>query len=99
MGFPVIKRRRLYEDVASGLEQMIRDANFAPGDQLPSERDLMVRFGVGRPAVREAMFHLQKMGVIEVRSGERARVTRPTPKAVPESLATPPAPFLAEPAV
>jgi|SRR6266404_224801 GntR family transcriptional repressor for pyruvate dehydrogenase complex len=97
MGFPVIKRRRLYEDVASGLEQMIRDANFAPGDQLPSERDLMVRFGVGRPAVREALFHLQKMGVIEVRSGERARVTRPTPKAVVESLAGAARHLLAEP--
>ena len=97
MGFPAIKRRRLYEDVASGLEQMIRDANFAPGDQLPSERDLMVRFGVGRPAVREALFHLQKMGVIEVRSGERARVTRPTPKVVVDSLAGAARHLLAEP--
>ena len=76
---------------------MIRDANFAPGDQLPSERDLMVRFGVGRPAVREALFHLQKMGVIEVRSGERARVTRPTPKVVVESLAGAARHLLAEP--
>ena len=50
MGYPAIKRRRLYEDVASSLEQMIRDADFLPGDQLPSERELMVRFGVGRPA-------------------------------------------------
>ena len=76
---------------------MIRDANFAPGDQLPSERDLMVRFGVGRPAVREALFHLQKMGVIEVRSGERARVTRPTPKVVVDSLAGAARHLLAEP--
>ena len=50
MGYPAIKRRRLYEDIASSLEQMIRDADFLPGDQLPSERELMVRFGVGRPA-------------------------------------------------
>jgi GntR family transcriptional regulator, sialic acid-inducible nan operon repressor len=97
MNFPAIKRRRLYEDVASGLEQMIRDGEFSPGDQLPSERDLMVRFGVGRPAVREALFHLQKMGVIEVRSGERAKVTRPTPKAVVESLAGAARHLLAEP--
>jgi DNA-binding FadR family transcriptional regulator len=97
MSFPAIKRRRLYEDVASGLEQMIRDADFTPGDQLPSERDLMSRFGVGRPAVREALFHLQKMGVVEVRSGERARVTRPTPKVVVESLAGAARHLLAEP--
>jgi DNA-binding FadR family transcriptional regulator len=97
MNFPAIKRRKLYEDVASSLEQMIRDADFLPGDQLPSERELMVRFGVGRPAVREALFHLQKMGVVEVRSGERARVTRPTPKVVVEGLAGAARHLLAEP--
>jgi GntR family transcriptional regulator, sialic acid-inducible nan operon repressor len=97
MGFPAIKRRRLYEDIASSLEQMIRDADFLPGDQLPSERELMVRFGVGRPAVREALFHLQKMGVVEVRSGERARVTRPTPKVVVAGLAGAARHLLAEP--
>jgi DNA-binding FadR family transcriptional regulator len=42
----------------------------------------MRQFGVGRPAVREALFHLRKMGLIEIRSGERARVTRPTPQFV-----------------
>ncbi|HEY2891458.1 MAG TPA: transcriptional regulator NanR [Dongiaceae bacterium] len=97
MGFPAIKRRRLYEDIASSLEQMIRDADFLPGDQLPSERELMVRFGVGRPAVREALFHLQKMGVVEVRSGGRARVTRPTPKVVVAGLAGAARHLLAEP--
>ena len=39
-------------------------------------------FGVGRPAVREALVHLRNMGLIEIRSGERARVTRPTPQVV-----------------
>jgi GntR family transcriptional regulator, sialic acid-inducible nan operon repressor len=97
MGFPAIKQRRLYEDIASSLEQMIRDADFLPGDQLPSERELMARFGVGRPAVRDALFHLQKLGIIAVRSGERARVTRPTPKAIVEGLAGAARHLLAEP--
>ena len=77
-----IRRRRLYEDVASGLEAMIHDGALTPGDPLPSERELTVQFGVGRTAIREALFHLQKMGVIELKSGERAKVTRPTPEAV-----------------
>ena len=34
---------------------------------------------MGRPAVREALFALQRMGLVEVRSGMRARVTQPTP--------------------
>ena len=53
---------------------MIRDGEVEPGDQLPSERDLMREFGVGRPAVREALFHLRKMGLVEIalrRAGAR----------------------------
>jgi DNA-binding FadR family transcriptional regulator len=93
----VIRRRKLYEDIAQHLEQRIRDQSVAPGDQLPSERDLMREFGVGRPAVREALFHLQKMGLVELRSGGRARATRPTPKIVVESLAGTARYLLAEP--
>lgn len=82
----VIRRRKLYEEVADQLERSIQDGDYAPADQLPSERDLMRQFSVGRPAVREALFHLRKMGLVEVRSGERARVTRPTPRVVLDAL-------------
>jgi GntR family transcriptional regulator, sialic acid-inducible nan operon repressor len=82
-----IQPRKLYEEVADRLEQMISDGEFSESGRLPSERELMRRFGVGRPAVREALFHLRKMGLVEIRSGERARVTRPTPQIVIEALA------------
>jgi GntR family transcriptional regulator, sialic acid-inducible nan operon repressor len=82
----VIRRHRLYEEVASHLEAMIQDGVFAAGDQLPSERALMQQFGVGRTAIREALFALQKMGLVALSSGERARVTEPTPTVVIESL-------------
>jgi GntR family transcriptional regulator, sialic acid-inducible nan operon repressor len=81
-----IRRRKLYEEVADHLEQMIEEGEFAESERLPSERDLMRHFGVGRPAVREALFHLRKMGLLENRSGERARVTRPTPQFVINTL-------------
>lgn len=81
-----IRRRKLSEEVALRLEEMIQHGGYQPGDQLPSERDLMRQFGVGRPAVREALFSLQTMGLVAVSSGERARVTRPTPQLVIESL-------------
>ena len=77
-----VRRRKLYEEVADQLERLIQEGDYSPADQLPSERELMRQFGVGRPAIREALFHLGKMGLIEVRSGERARVTRPTPEFV-----------------
>jgi GntR family transcriptional repressor for pyruvate dehydrogenase complex len=82
-----VRRRRLYEDVAIGIENLIREGHVGPGDPLPSERDLMKRFGVGRPAVREALFALSKMGLIAVRNGERARVIQPTAEVVVDSLA------------
>jgi DNA-binding FadR family transcriptional regulator len=82
-----IRRRKLYEDVVDHLERMIHEGEFADG-RLPSERELTRLFGVGRPAVREALFHLRKIGLVEIRSGERARVTRPTPKFVIDSLAS-----------
>lgn len=85
-GSEVIRRRRLSDEVVSRLEAMIHDGRFPAGDQLPSERDLMQMFGVGRPAVREALFSLQKMGLVAVQAGDRARVTRPTPEAVVEGL-------------
>ncbi|WP_413991866.1 transcriptional regulator NanR [Labrys okinawensis] len=82
MAHAAIKRRKLYEEVADDLERLIQDGQYAPSDFLPSERDLMRQYGVGRPAVREALFHLRKMGLVQIRSGERARVTRPTPEFV-----------------
>lgn len=82
-----LRRIKLYEQVSERLEAQIREQDIAPGSELPSERDLMREFGVGRPAVREALFHLQKMGLVELRAGARARVAEPTPKAMVHSLA------------
>lgn len=77
-----IRRRKLYEDVALGIERLILEQGLLPGDQLPSEREFTELFQVGRSAVREAMLSLQKMGLVTVSSGERARVAEPTAKAM-----------------
>ncbi len=69
----IIRPKKLYEQVADHIAEAIRTKQYAPGDQLPSERELMERLGVGRSAVREALFALQRMGLVEVRSGTRAR--------------------------
>lgn len=73
-----IPRRKLYEEVLDRLQARIRDGELAPGDQLPSERELMDRYGVGRPAVREALQALERSGIVEITHGERARVVVPT---------------------
>ena len=50
-----LARKKLSEMVEEELEQMIRRREFGEGEQLPSERELMAFFNVGRPSVREAL--------------------------------------------
>ncbi|RVT86672.1 transcriptional regulator NanR [Rhodobacteraceae bacterium CCMM004] len=69
-----IKRRKLSDEVKDRILETIQLEALSPGDILPSERELMTLYGVGRPAIREAMQSLQGMGLIEVRHGERPRV-------------------------
>ncbi len=73
-----IRRRKLYEEIVDRLETMMLDGTLKPGEQLPSERELMSAFDVGRPAVREALFALNRMGLVSIQNGERAVVTRPS---------------------
>ena len=73
-----IPRRKLYHEVLARLEQRICSGELAPGDQLPSEHDLMAFYGVGQPAVREALQALARGGIVEITHGERARVVVPT---------------------
>lgn len=74
----VIERKKLFEHVAAHLEAQILAGKLRPGDQLPPERDLQASFGVGRPAIREALIALQKAGLVELNNGARARVLMPT---------------------
>jgi len=71
-----IERRKLFEQVAAHIEREIIEGKLKPGDRLPPERDLQTRFGVGRPAIREALIALQRAGLIEQNNGMPARVTK-----------------------
>ncbi|MFC6487214.1 transcriptional regulator NanR [Nitratireductor sp. GCM10026969] len=70
-----IVRRKLSDQVLERLREMIVRGELGPGDLMPSERELMERFGVGRPAVREAMQSMHTLGLITISHGERARVS------------------------
>ena len=72
-----IKRRKISEEVAERIEQLIQENGLKAGDPLPSERDIMTAYDVGRSAVREAFFALTKRGLVEIRNGERAKVASP----------------------
>lgn len=73
-----IRRTKLYELVTQKLENMIRSGELKPGDRLPSERDIMAAFNIGRPAVREALLSLQSRGLIVTENGRRATVSKPS---------------------
>jgi GntR family transcriptional regulator, sialic acid-inducible nan operon repressor len=75
--FQPVLRRRLYQQVAERIEHMIRDGELSEGEALPAERELMERFAVGRPAIREALLSLRQKGLIVLGNGERARVSHP----------------------
>ena len=53
MQFTNIKRRKIHEDVAEQIENQIIDGSLKEGSFLPSERELMGFFNVGRPFNRK----------------------------------------------
>ncbi len=71
-----IVRQKLSDQVFNRLRELIEAGNFSPGELMPSERDLMEQFGVGRPAVREALQRMHTLGLITIAQGGRARVNQ-----------------------
>jgi GntR family transcriptional repressor for pyruvate dehydrogenase complex len=51
------------------IRALIREGRWAPGDQIPPERELAERFRVSRTSVREALRALEMQGVIDSRQG------------------------------
>jgi GntR family transcriptional repressor for pyruvate dehydrogenase complex len=67
--FQVIQRRKIHQDIAGQVRDLIRDGVLKPGDRLPSERELADRFQVGRGSLREAMRALELQGMVVSRPG------------------------------
>lgn len=65
-----IKPKKIYEEVAETLHEMIRTGKLQAGDRLDSVQQLAENFQVGRSAIREALTALKAMGLIEMRQGE-----------------------------
>ena len=77
-----IVRRKLSDEIFDRLKRLIESGELKAGDEMPSERELMERFGVGRPAIREAMQALAMKGLVEISHGERAKVLRVTARSI-----------------
>jgi DNA-binding FadR family transcriptional regulator len=75
-----------YEQIAERLAADIRSGLLAPGERLPSERELARTLEVSRASVREAIASLQVQGVVETRKGAGTFVSAGA-AAPPEELA------------
>jgi DNA-binding FadR family transcriptional regulator len=70
-------QKRRYELVADKLQEFIVLNHYNEGDLLPTERKLTELLGVSRTVVRESFKILTQKGLLEIRPGKGAVVTRP----------------------
>jgi GntR family transcriptional repressor for pyruvate dehydrogenase complex len=84
--YKVIRTSRLYEQIVQQIEDSILKGTLKAGDQLPSERELALKFGVSRTAVREAVKALHEKGLVEAYSGRGTFITNGTSQAVTQSI-------------
>ena len=83
-----VRKTKLSDAVLDRLLKRIKNGEYPTGSFLPSERRLMETFEVGRPAVREALQDLHRMGLVVISHGERARVVAPTARSLLDQIQT-----------
>jgi DNA-binding FadR family transcriptional regulator len=61
--------RGLVSEIVESLGNSIREGHLLPGEKLPTEAEIMIRFDVSRTVVREALSRLQASSLVETRHG------------------------------
>lgn len=82
------RSRKTSELIARDLVNYIISEDLPAGSMLPTEKDMVESFGVGRTTLREALRLLETRGVITIRSGPKGGpvVRRPNPADLGEAL-------------
>lgn len=70
----------LYYQLATLLREQIVTRHYRPGDQLPTEAELVADYRVSRVTVRQAMSRLEDEGLIRREAGRGTFVTHDVPK-------------------
>jgi len=73
-----VNKSLLYEEVVRELYRLIDEYQIKPGEKLPTERELVEKWGVSRNVLREAFHVLEGRGII-VSSQGRGRFLRELP--------------------
>lgn len=66
-----------YQKVEEHIRDLLKSTDYAPGDRLPSERDLAGTLGVNRLTVRRAVNNLIRAGLLEGNGTSGTRVASP----------------------
>ena len=90
LAFTPARRLRALDDVFLQIRDAILAGELPEGERLPNERDLAVRFEVGRPTIREALRSLEALGIVEIRPGRSggAYPARPSEATLGSALST-----------
>jgi GntR family transcriptional repressor for pyruvate dehydrogenase complex len=68
--FQPVQPVRAYQRIVEQIEDALSRGDLAPGQRLPSERELVVQFAVSRSTVREALRVLESNGIVRSRPGD-----------------------------
>ncbi|TDD18661.1 FadR family transcriptional regulator [Kribbella turkmenica] len=68
--FRPVQPVRAYQRIVEQVEEALARGDLAPGQRLPSERELVAQFEVSRSTVREALRVLESNGVVRSRPGD-----------------------------
>jgi len=71
-----MRRLTIKDQIAEKIAALIASGLLAPGDELPSERDLASALSVSRETVRVAIQTLAARGILAVSQGSRTRVVK-----------------------
>lgn len=69
----------LYVAIKTSITEAVREGRLKPGDRVPSEAELVARFGVSRMTANRALRELQSAGLLERRAGVGSFVAEPRP--------------------
>ena len=82
-----VEKKRAYEGIVKQILGLIEKGKLKRGDQLPVERELSETFKVSRATVREAIFSLESMKLVQRRQGDGTYVIASSEEALVQPLA------------
>src|SRR4030042_2926961 len=83
-----VRKKRAYEDIVIQIRHLIEKGRLKRGDQLPTEKELSDTFKVSPATVREAIFSLETMKLVQRRQGNGTYVIASSEEALVYPLAT-----------